>query len=101
MRVERAKRVLKIEAVAMRSLVDKVDENFERAVERYGDLLNRKALGIMTRNPKWRERDFLAARAVRKVEEYSFTSLFVFGTGEKGIPVGIIHFRDLLKAGGV
>jgi len=100
MRVEKAKRVLKIEAAAMRSLVNKVDENFERAVERYGDLLNRKALvGVMTRNPKWSERDFLAARAVRKIEEYSITSLLVFGTGEKRIPVGIIHLRDLLKAG--
>jgi arabinose-5-phosphate isomerase len=99
MRVERAKRVLKIEAAAMRSLVNKVDENFERAVERYGDLLNRKALGVMTRNPKWSEGDFLTARAVRKMEEHSITSLFVFGTGENRIPVGIIHLRDLLKAG--
>jgi hypothetical protein len=45
MRVERAKRVLKIEAAATRSLVGKVGKNFEGAVERYGDLLNGKALG--------------------------------------------------------
>ena len=33
MSVEQGKRVLKIEAEAIRSLVDKIDEHFERAVE--------------------------------------------------------------------
>jgi arabinose-5-phosphate isomerase len=75
------------------------DGDLRRALEKYGDLLNRKASEIMTRNPKWIEADSLAARAVQKMEEYSITSLFVFKSGEEGTPVGIIHLHDLLKAG--
>ena len=75
------------------------DGDLRRALERYGDLLSRKASEVMTRNPKTIERDSLAARAVQKMEEYSITSLFVFNSGEDRIPVGIIHLHDLLKAG--
>ena len=75
------------------------DGDLRRALERYGDLLNRKASEVMTRNPKRIERDSLAARAVQKMEEYSITSLFVFNSGEDKTPVGIIHLHDLLKAG--
>ncbi len=75
------------------------DGDLRRALERYGDLLSRKASEVMTGNPKTIERDSLAARAVQKMEEYSITSLFVFNSGEDRIPVGIIHLHDLLKAG--
>jgi arabinose-5-phosphate isomerase len=75
------------------------DGDLRRALERYGDLLSRKASEVMTRNPKWIERDSLAARAVQKMEEYSITSLFVFNSGEDRTLVGIIHLHDLLKAG--
>jgi arabinose-5-phosphate isomerase len=75
------------------------DGDLRRALEKYGDLLNRKASEIMTRNPKWIEENSLAAKAVQKMEEYSITSLFVFkGEGDR-TPVGIIHLHDLLKAG--
>ena len=75
------------------------DGDLRRALERYGDLLNRRASEVMTRDPKWIERDCLAARAVQKMEEYSITSLFVFKSGEDRTPIGIIHLHDLLKAG--
>jgi arabinose-5-phosphate isomerase len=75
------------------------DGDLRRALEKYGDLLNRKASEVMTRNPKRIERDSLAAKALQKMEEYSITSLFVFESGEKKTPVGIIHLHDLLKAG--
>jgi arabinose-5-phosphate isomerase len=75
------------------------DGDLRRALEKYGDLLTRKASEVMTRNPKWIERDSLAARAVQRMEEYSITSLFVFTSQEEGKPVGIIHLHDLLKAG--
>ncbi len=75
------------------------DGDLRRAVEKYGDLLNRRASEVMTGNPKWIEKDCLAARAVQKMEEYSITSLFVFAGQEEGKPVGIIHLHDLLKAG--
>jgi arabinose-5-phosphate isomerase len=41
----------------------------------------------------------LAASALRKMEEFSITSLFVFDEGDPEKPVGIIHIHDLLKAG--
>jgi arabinose-5-phosphate isomerase len=75
------------------------DGDLRRALEKYGDLLNRKASEVMTRNPKWIERDSLAARAVQKMEEHAITSLFVFEKEGDRIPVGIIHLHDLLKAG--
>ncbi len=75
------------------------DGDLRRALERYGDLLNRRASEVMTWNPKWIEKDCLAARAVRKMEEYSITSLFVFTNGEDRTPIGIIHLHDLLKSG--
>jgi arabinose-5-phosphate isomerase len=75
------------------------DGDLRRALEKYGDLLNRKASEIMTRNPKWIEEDSLAAKAVQKMEEYSITSLFVFKGERDRTPVGIIHLHDLLKAG--
>lgn len=75
------------------------DGDLRRALERFNDLLNRRASEIMTRNPKWIEKDALAAKAVQKMEEYSITSLFVFNRPGDKIPVGIIHLHDLLKAG--
>jgi arabinose-5-phosphate isomerase len=75
------------------------DGDLRRALERFNDLLQREASEVMTRNPKWIEKNALAAKAVQRMEEYSITSLFVFDQpGEKG-PVGIIHLHDLLKAG--
>jgi arabinose-5-phosphate isomerase len=75
------------------------DGDLRRALEKFGDLLDREAREVMTRNPKWIEKDALAAKAVQKMEEYSITSLFVLEEpGDRG-PVGIIHLHDLLKAG--
>jgi arabinose-5-phosphate isomerase len=75
------------------------DGDLRRALEKFSDLFNREASEVMTKNPKWIEKDALAAKAVQKMEEYSITSLFVFNkTGDK-VPAGIIHLHDLLKAG--
>jgi arabinose-5-phosphate isomerase len=75
------------------------DGDLRRALEKFSDLLNRTAYEVMTRNPKWIERDALAAKAVQRMEEYSITSLFVFNNAGDKVPVGIIHLHDLLKAG--
>lgn len=75
------------------------DGDLRRALERYSDLFDRKASEVMTRNPKWIEKDALAAKAVQRMEEYSITSLFVFNQAGDRVPVGIIHLHDLLKAG--
>jgi arabinose-5-phosphate isomerase len=75
------------------------DGDLRRALEKFSDLFNREASAVMTKNPKWIERDALAAKAVQRMEEYSITSLFVFERGGDKVPVGIIHLHDLLKAG--
>jgi len=75
------------------------DGDLRRALERFSDLLHRKASEVMTKNPKWIEREALAAQAVQKMEEFSITSLFVFKSKGDRVPVGIIHLHDLLKAG--
>ena len=75
------------------------DGDLRRGLEKFSDLFNREASEVMTKNPKWIERDALAAKAVQRMEEYSITSLFVFNKGGDRIPVGIIHLHDLLKAG--
>ena len=75
------------------------DGDLRRALEKFSDLFNREASEVMTKNPKWIEKDELAARAVQRMEEHSITSLFVFNKGGDKVPVGIIHLHDLLKAG--
>jgi arabinose-5-phosphate isomerase len=75
------------------------DGDLRRALEKFDDLLGRQASEVMTRNPKWIEKDALAAKAVQRMEEYSITSLFVFSQPGEKVPVGIIHLHDLLKAG--
>ena len=75
------------------------DGDLRRALEKFNDLFSREASEVMTRSPRWIEKDELAARAVQRMEEYSITSLFVFNKGGDKVPVGIIHLHDLLKAG--
>jgi len=75
------------------------DGDLRRAIEKFNDLLDRKASEVMTKNPKCIEKEALAARALQRMEQYSITSLFVFNHPDEKIPVGIIHLHDLLKAG--
>ena len=75
------------------------DGDLRRALEKFSDLFNREASEVMTKNPKRIEKDELAAGAVKRMEEYSITSLFVFNRAGDKVPAGIIHLHDLLKAG--
>ncbi len=75
------------------------DGDLRRALEKFDDLLTHEATEVMTRNPKWIEKNALAAKAVQRMEEYSITSLFVFHQSGDKVPIGIIHLHDLLKAG--
>jgi arabinose-5-phosphate isomerase len=75
------------------------DGDLRRGLEKFSDLFNREASDVMTKNPKWIEKDALAAKAVQRMEEYSITSLFVFNKAGDKVPAGIIHLHDLLKAG--
>lgn len=74
------------------------DGDLRRAIERYDDsILGKKAGDIMTVNPKIVHKDELAAYALKKMEEFSITSLFVIDE-DKARPIGIVHIHDLLKA---
>ncbi len=75
------------------------DGDLRRALEKGNNILDKMACDVMSKNPKKIEKTELAESALRKMEEYSITTLFVFERGSENIPVGIIHLHDLLKAG--
>jgi arabinose-5-phosphate isomerase len=50
------------------------------------------------RGPKGIAKGALAVVALRQMEEFSITSLFVFEADDRKHPIGIIHIHDLLKA---
>jgi arabinose-5-phosphate isomerase len=75
------------------------DGDLRRAIEKYDrGLFDKKASDIMTSNPKLIVKDALAAYALKKMEDFSITSLFVVADEKDARPIGIIHIHDLLKA---
>ena len=93
------------------------DGDLRRALEGGGDLLTKKIGEVMSTHPKMIEEDLLAEAALKMMERFSITAVFVTGRGQAGGPgegarrvsqdeggaggpvVGIIHMHDLLKAG--
>jgi arabinose-5-phosphate isomerase len=75
------------------------DGDVRRATQAGVDLYKAKAGEVMTLSPKRIVSTVLAAAALRMMEEYSITSLFVFDPSSPLKPVGIVHVHDLLKAG--
>ncbi len=59
-------------------------------------LLNRTAGEIMTRSPKTVTAVMLASSALQIINALQITALFVV---DGGVPVGIVHIHDLLRAG--
>ncbi|MDX2027893.1 MAG: KpsF/GutQ family sugar-phosphate isomerase [Alphaproteobacteria bacterium] len=70
------------------------DGDLRRHME--GNLLQKKAGEVMTRNPSVMTPETLAAEALRILNEKKRTNVFVV---EDGKPVGILHIHDLLRAG--
>jgi arabinose-5-phosphate isomerase len=60
-------------------------------------LLGRTAGEIMTRSPKTVTAGMLASAALQIINSSQITALFVLG--EDGVPAGIVHIHDLLRAG--
>ncbi len=75
------------------------DGDVRRAMSKGVDLLATRAEEIMSTRPKRISSSDLAASALRKMEEHSITSLFVFDAGDEHRLEGIVHIHDLLKAG--
>ena len=75
------------------------DGDVRRAMARGVDVYGAKAADIMTGGPKRVLSGELAAAALRKMETFSITSLFVFDSQDPTRLAGIVHVHDLLKAG--
>lgn len=60
------------------------------------NLAELKVEDIMTREPKTVQRDTLAGTAIRIINANNISALIV---AEDGIPLGIVHFHDLLQLG--
>lgn len=60
------------------------------------DLLAKPVSAIMTAGPKTIRRNALAAEAVGFMSQRQITTLWVI---EAGLPVGILHIHDCLRAG--
>ena len=60
------------------------------------EILNKKALDLMTKNPKTITKDVMASEAIKIMNEKKITNLFVV---EDNKPVGVIHIHDLLNNG--
>ncbi|OPY73766.1 MAG: Arabinose 5-phosphate isomerase KdsD [Syntrophorhabdus sp. PtaU1.Bin002] len=74
------------------------DGDLRRAIEKYENVLTKSASDVMTQNPKTIRKDALATYALKKMEEFSITSIFVLEKEGEKRPIGVIHIHDLLKA---
>ncbi len=75
------------------------DGDLRRALEKYDDVMKRKAKDIMSTNPKKVERSTLAARGLHLMERHAITSLFVYKNDKVKKAIGIVHLHDLLGRG--
>lgn len=60
------------------------------------DLLNMKARNVMTKNPKVVTKGTFVSEAIKIMNQFKITSLFVV---ENGAVCGILHIHDCLRAG--
>lgn len=60
------------------------------------ELINQKALDVMTTNPITITNDITAAEALNIMQDKKITNMFVL---EKNKPIGVIHIHDLLNNG--
>lgn len=60
------------------------------------EILNEKAINIMTKNPKTVSKDIMASEVVKIMHDKKITNMFVV---EDKKPIGVIHIHDLLNNG--
>lgn len=60
------------------------------------EILTKKAIDLMTKNPKTISKDTMAAEAMKIMHDRKITNIFVI---EDKKPVGVIHIHDLLNNG--
>jgi len=77
------------------------DGDLRRSLEMHPDIMKKKASEIMTSGPKKIEKSALAVKALKFMEDYAITCLFVYDNGKEHVPVGVLHLHDLLRVGAV
>lgn len=75
------------------------DGDLRRTLEKGGDILKSRVKDVMIKNPKKIERGSFAESALKMMEDYSITTLFVYQHKKEDKVAGVIHLHDLLKAG--
>ena len=63
----------------------------------HSSLLNKKAKDIMSKNPKVILKNDYVADALKIINDYKITTLFVVESKSKKKPIGIIHLHDCLR----
>ena len=61
------------------------------------DLLNKKARDIMSKNPKVIDENTFVSDALKIINKYKITSLFIVKKLKDKKPSGIIHLHDCLR----
>ena len=73
------------------------DGDLRRATQLGPKVFDKKAIDIMTKNPKTINQDILAFDALHIMEDFNITSLLV--EDDNNNMVGVLHIHSLLKAG--
>lgn len=73
------------------------DGDLRRLMERRNDLQNVVAKDFMTPHPKVIDREALATRALKTMEDHAITSLLIVDDAHR--VEGVIHLHDILRAG--
>lgn len=74
------------------------DGDIRRALLKGEDIMKKSAGDVMTKNPRVISGDSLAEAALRMMEEFSITALFVTDGSDKRV-IGVIHLHDLIRGG--
>ncbi len=73
------------------------DGDIRRAMGKFDNVYEKVASDVMTTNPKMIARTELAASALRIMEDYKISSIFIADDNNK--LEGVVHIQDILKSG--
>lgn len=73
------------------------DGDLRRLLEKTSDIFALSCQDVMTKYPKTIDKDSLAAKGVKMMEDHGITALLVVDDERR--PIGVIHLHDLMRAG--
>lgn len=74
------------------------DGDIKRTIQKNVDIKKNKVKNFMSKNPISVEKDTLAAKALRIMNDKKITSLCVYNKNNKNKTIGIIHIHNILKS---